>query len=1066
MKTILNKLVQSLLILILVSFITEDLFSQPYDQNPADIQEIERYYDGNGVLKYDRYSPGGSDNDALAGKNAITSLTQNTFRLIYTWVLDIPTNATVTSATLYIGGTAHSNAQLPIVNIQYQIKKFPDDKYSAQPQDQWNAITGSEVLRTEAVPLSGEFDGELSLDQSFIDYIQSSLIAGKLHISIRGTDEETFGTNRNIHYIDYKYTQHNVLSALRIVINYTTPTNVNITAMNNFEYGTIKVGVNVPPVQQNSPYSFSPLISQTVNLEAQNQSYGGYERVWNDYDPNATSVWLRNGVFFSNQIEKSFIVTQSDDNATYEAGLRKNYRIDQTHKTEFDGDLTQQSTAWIVEQNSGDITAPNPHPNYSYYNFAGWTDDLTLPNTRTITPTDNETYTALYKYPHHSNDVNAYKSNSQKKFVQTPDGVKHIVYESMDKIWYEISTDGGSTWRIMNDGKPLNTDLAKNPSIDYHGNVVAIVFQQNNGGYYDIKLSTFYAYGNDYIFGQNTLVNYDQYDTYSSDANPVIGWGYNGRALIVWAGAYNGPFGPIDALVYKYSGINYTSFSVIESGYVLNSTGKSVNPTVYYNEYAYSTKNFHIAWEEQTTSTISKIYYQRLYPDGNDKIQFADYYEASYGSGYSRNYRPAIVSQDFQNLGGRREDIRLSWIGYRDAQQQQELLKGNAVSTGETRVLHKQKLFSWSGLSVFGDKVAGMSQNHGDNIFNNYQAYALAWSEDNSGTITNKYIRSHETTTVRTLTNSVGNQIQVNNSTDFYDMYVNAFQNSTSPYSFALSGSLSGGLSKENSLAINQGREGVVVKDSAEFYFAIGDIILDGENVNFVEFDDTLAIEGREMLNDYLLSLPLSVNNNSSLTYGVQYGIVDSAFAVNALSDGSNINFRVQLIDDQTGEVIGLFDNITYSQDNVFQYNNVGYQLDMTGIGNRTVRLKLVVNTESESDYSLSKRFADEVILGKAGYKQVKYQGSLAVTDYAIEQNYPNPFNPSTTIRYQIPQDGLVTLKVYDILGKEVATLVNDVKASGRYEVNFNASSLASGVYLYRLIVNEYVNVKKMLLLK
>ena len=85
---------------------------------------------------------------------------------------------------------------------------------------------------------------------------------------------------------------------------------------------------------------------------------------------------------------------------------------------------------------------------------------------------------------------------------------------------------------------------------------------------------------------------------------------------------------------------------------------------------------------------------------------------------------------------------------------------------------------------------------------------------------------------------------------------------------------------------------------------------------------------------------------------------------------------------------------------------------------------------------------------------------------YILYQNYPNPFNPSTTLKYQIPQNGFVTLKVYDILGKEVATLVNEVKTQGRYEVNFNASNLASGVYLYRLNVNDYVDVKKMILLK
>lgn len=97
------------------------------------------------------------------------------------------------------------------------------------------------------------------------------------------------------------------------------------------------------------------------------------------------------------------------------------------------------------------------------------------------------------------------------------------------------------------------------------------------------------------------------------------------------------------------------------------------------------------------------------------------------------------------------------------------------------------------------------------------------------------------------------------------------------------------------------------------------------------------------------------------------------------------------------------------------------------------------------------------------------------LTDYSVEQNFPNPFNPSTTINYQLPKPGFVTLKVYDVLGKEVSTLVNEQKNQGRYSVNFsaiggsvsgrNASRLASGVYIYQIRVNDYVDSKKMLLL-
>ena len=85
---------------------------------------------------------------------------------------------------------------------------------------------------------------------------------------------------------------------------------------------------------------------------------------------------------------------------------------------------------------------------------------------------------------------------------------------------------------------------------------------------------------------------------------------------------------------------------------------------------------------------------------------------------------------------------------------------------------------------------------------------------------------------------------------------------------------------------------------------------------------------------------------------------------------------------------------------------------------------------------------------------------------YQLYQNYPNPFNPSTSIRYQLPKDGFVTLKVYDVLGKEVATLVNEVRIAGEYTVTFDGSGLPSGVYVYRLKAGSYVSSHKMLLLK
>jgi hypothetical protein len=85
---------------------------------------------------------------------------------------------------------------------------------------------------------------------------------------------------------------------------------------------------------------------------------------------------------------------------------------------------------------------------------------------------------------------------------------------------------------------------------------------------------------------------------------------------------------------------------------------------------------------------------------------------------------------------------------------------------------------------------------------------------------------------------------------------------------------------------------------------------------------------------------------------------------------------------------------------------------------------------------------------------------------FALEQNYPNPFNPSTSIKYSIPVGGMVTLKIFNILGQEVATLVNESLEAGSYTASFNASALSSGVYLYKIESGSFTSVKKMMLLK
>jgi len=111
-----------------------------------------------------------------------------------------------------------------------------------------------------------------------------------------------------------------------------------------------------------------------------------------------------------------------------------------------------------------------------------------------------------------------------------------------------------------------------------------------------------------------------------------------------------------------------------------------------------------------------------------------------------------------------------------------------------------------------------------------------------------------------------------------------------------------------------------------------------------------------------------------------------------------------------------------------------------------------------------TKMFVDD--LSWSNTSDVKELDNGIPGEYDLMQNYPNPFNPSTTIRYSIPEANFATIKVYDMLGNEVTTLVNEEQSAGNYEVEFNASELSSGIYFYKLQAGSFVETKKMILLR
>ncbi|MFB3056292.1 MAG: T9SS type A sorting domain-containing protein, partial [Ignavibacteriaceae bacterium] len=169
-------------------------------------------------------------------------------------------------------------------------------------------------------------------------------------------------------------------------------------------------------------------------------------------------------------------------------------------------------------------------------------------------------------------------------------------------------------------------------------------------------------------------------------------------------------------------------------------------------------------------------------------------------------------------------------------------------------------------------------------------------------------------------------------------------------------------------------------------------------------------------------------------------------------TETNNMGFEIQrklIQEDLTGEwiYIGYKEGAgTITEPQEYSYYDNIKNIEATSF---VYRLKQV-------DYDGSYEFSNEITV----------ENSTLPDEFSLSQNYPNPFNPTTSIEFKLPVKSFVSLVVYDVLGNEVATLVNEEKPAGFYEVNFNANYLVSGVYIYRLQANSFIETKKMILLR
>jgi hypothetical protein len=175
-----------------------------------------------------------------------------------------------------------------------------------------------------------------------------------------------------------------------------------------------------------------------------------------------------------------------------------------------------------------------------------------------------------------------------------------------------------------------------------------------------------------------------------------------------------------------------------------------------------------------------------------------------------------------------------------------------------------------------------------------------------------------------------------------------------------------------------------------------------------------------------------------------------------------------------------IFDgNVVLNWSTATEINNSGFEIQRSRDNSNFSNLSFVDGYGTTSDQR-SYSFTDNTVSSGIYYyrlKQIDHNGSFeysnvievqvgAPDNFALEQNYPNPFNPSTMISYQLPVNGSVTLKIFDVLGNEVTTLVNEFKEAGKHSVEFDASNMGSGIYFYTMSAGNFTSSKKMILIK
>lgn len=820
-------------------FAWNDLEAQLVYDLQGTVTGIQENTDTANVLTYQAYSP----NHIGRQTRPTTQYRQYKFRsyAIFGPPTGFPADGVADDVVLQISfANNQPNNSAKIVSISSQTPPDPNIPGSA-----WTIIgTGSVLFGTVTTTPSLQSFNSATLLQKVKEMLASRQI---MYLGFIHNQETTDSVINNVAFVNLHIPYHRVPSPYFV--------------KNSFNAGRILV----EGVDTISGTKYTWLDGTAHPLGAIDQTFDSYNRVWNvSGAPDGISRWAKqlprgSSLDIPNALGRNYtyIALKSDSGASIIAGLKRVCDVHVAQKAESGNPVDLGIVATVVEGNPATVTAPSQMTiGGTSYPFVGWSDGRTS-NPLTFTVSQHTYLTAIYKGVHISDNPSTWASSNQRKFVQTPDGWLHLVYESFGRVYYENKPPNGD-WQIFGGRDISNGTNAKSPAIDFNvvpgwGNMVAIVYQVN--GY--IVLTTYLFNGTEYV-GPEPGLWLETNEPYANTLNPNVAWGPTGMFMILWEGKY-------------YPGIHYQVGRIYQYnmgfGVIPGTDANSINAAISTDK-LYDIPYFDVAWQQYVSPTTSTMKWCNLaYGSQGIDPWPVPAQTISYGAAVTGSYVSVVSLADGPRIG---------WWSHFNG------FPFNCMTLFDPVGSHYW-LFDMLKNNIRSTSLARIDDNSG---------FYLGWSRTDINT-SNLLVSSANLAQLKYL-NTTGKEVQLCNGQNPGIMYGSAFYNSTPPYYFLTSNSFA------SFPKLDAGRQVIsrgctVAKDSAAFDYSIGDIRVNESVIGFIPPVDSIRYNNLFAINEILETEPFQAGY--ALTFN-EYSLVgDSASIAVALSNGSFLSFSVLLVD-------------------------------------------------------------------------------------------------------------------------------------------------------------------------